>query len=76
MPPLTPARGPHAVSVAFAASATTGLVEPLATNISDSLWVTSRAKFVGFEPRVKDPTVFTPPAECLHAPLAQGPRRH
>jgi hypothetical protein len=51
-------------------------VEPLATNISDSLWVTSRAKFVGFEPRVKDPAAFTPPAECLHAPLAQGPRRH
>eukprot|EP01052_Picozoa_sp_SAG31_P011149 SAG31_NODE_626_length_13460_cov_14.387517_4_plen_320_part_00 len=55
----------HRVSVAFVANRNTGELEPFATNISDQLWVTSRAKILDYQPTA-DGSKFIIPDKCLH----------
>ena len=63
----------HAVSVAFTQSQSSGLFQPFATNISDHLWVTSRARIGGYVQRI-EPTAFDVPDKCLHPPTTRRPR--
>ena len=64
------------MSVAFSKDRSGVFNTPFATNISDTLWVTSRARILNFVPSVLDPTVLKPPSICppVRAPNPGGSR--
>jgi hypothetical protein len=64
----------HEVSVAFAENPVSGDLQPFATNISDRLWVTSRAQILDYHEGVDPPDAFTVPDKCLHPPTTRRPR--
>lgn len=64
----------HEVEVAFAEDPKTGDLQPFATNISDRLWVTSRAQIIGYTEGVHPADAFTVPDKCLHPPTTRRPR--